>query len=469
MNQKVAVVKAGKAEYPENPPFNPPVKYPEYPYAETDPTNPVYQAVRETLIKLGLDEETYGTASWNPLGDIIKPGDNVVIKPNFVSHPRAENTDPRSLVTHGSVIRPLIDYCLIALKGRGNLIVADAPQSDSDFEKIKEITKIQDVIDFVNRRSSLKVGLLDLREEYAQTKNGIILKRVKINGDPRGYNTVDLGDSSAFCPIEKDMARIYGAYYDFEKVREHHQNCRHEYYVANTVLNADVFINVPKLKTHKKAGVTISLKNIVGINGDKNYLPHYRFGSKEEGGDEYNNKSFSKSIGSRFYQLVFKTMSRMGPNQMKLMVFPRKIYSFLTKGNITRHRGGSWYGNDTIWRTIVDLNRILFYADKDGKIQGSIQRKYLSIVDGITGGEDDGPLFPTAKPAGIIIGGFDPVLVDMAGTALMGFNWRNVPHIVAAGEALGSDANARPDTSGINLHFKPPASWRGKLDSGQNG
>jgi hypothetical protein len=53
------------------------------------------------------------------------------------------------------------------------------------------------------------------------------------------------------------------------------------------VLSADLVVNLPKLKTHKKTGVTLALKNLVGINGDKNWLPHHSQGSVEKGGDEY--------------------------------------------------------------------------------------------------------------------------------------------------------------------------------------
>ena len=33
-----------------------------------------------------------------------------------------------------------------------------------------------------------------------------------------------------------------------------------EYCISNTILDADVIINIPKLKTHKKAGITVCLK-----------------------------------------------------------------------------------------------------------------------------------------------------------------------------------------------------------------
>src|ERR1022692_1434372 len=48
----------------------------------------------------------------------------------------------------------------------------------------------------------------------------------------------------------------------------------HRYAVGNTVLSADVILNVPKLKTHMKTGMTGALKNFVGIVGSKDFLPH---------------------------------------------------------------------------------------------------------------------------------------------------------------------------------------------------
>ena len=50
-------------------------------------------------------------------------------------------------------------------------------------------------------------------------------------------------------------------------------------------------------------------------------------------------------------------------------------------------RSGSWCGNDTIWRTVVDLNRILLWFDGDGKPR-KVPRRYLTIVDGIIAGEE---------------------------------------------------------------------------------
>lgn len=445
----------GKRQYPNNIPFNPPEKYPEYPYEETDKNNMVYKAVRDLLIRLELDKEKFGTRDWNPLGEIIKPGDNVVIKPNFVSEPRSINVDPFSIITHASVIRPIIDYCQIALKGKGTLVVADAPQTDSDFEKIKQITRIQEVINFVNANSSLKIDLLDLREVKFQLKDGLIIKRFKNNGDPRGYTTIDLGDRSEFRSIEAYMNRIYGADYDFEEVRKHHTNRKHEYYISNTILKADAIINVPKLKTYIKAGITVCLKNFVGINGNKNYLPHYRFGSREEGGDERPGNGLTQKISSKFYKFIFKAMSKMGPTEMNLMRIAKIAYSSLGFKN----KAGAWYGNDTLWRMIVDLNRIILYADEKGKMRDEVQRRCLHIVDGVIAGEGNGPHFPTAKPCGVILGGFNPVLVDLIAAKMMGFDWEKIPQITGAKRALFPLVSVDEGKLGFDLGFQPPSGW----------
>jgi len=35
------------------------------------------------------------------------------------------------------------------------------------------------------------------------------------------------------------------------------------------------------LKLHRKAGITCALKNLIGINGNKEYLPHHRLGGSQ--------------------------------------------------------------------------------------------------------------------------------------------------------------------------------------------
>jgi uncharacterized protein (DUF362 family) len=62
----------------------------------------------------------------------------------------------------------------------------------------------------------------------------------------------------------------------------------------------------------------------------------------------------------------------------------------------------------------------------------------LSIVDGVIGMEGDGPLHGTAKPAGVLIMGADPVAVDCTCARIMGIPPERIPTLVyAAAKRIG--------------------------------
>ncbi len=99
--------------------FAPSENYPEYRWSDiSSEPNEVYDMVRECLHGYGLDNEHFGTKDWNPLGEIIRKGDTVVIKPNWVED-KNENRKGgiACLVTHAAIIRAMIDYVFIALGG----------------------------------------------------------------------------------------------------------------------------------------------------------------------------------------------------------------------------------------------------------------------------------------------------------------------------------------------------------------
>ena len=79
--------------------------------------------------------------------------------------------------------------------------------------------------------------------------------------------------------------------YDASATRSNHRRGFHNYFVAQSILDADLLINLPKWKAHQKSAVTGALKNLVGINGDKAYLPHFRRGAPKWGGDEYRDEN----------------------------------------------------------------------------------------------------------------------------------------------------------------------------------
>ena len=100
----------------------------------------IYDAVRSLFISMKFDEKNIGKKTWNPFKDFIKKGQTVLIKPNLVLH-RNENklgtTD--SLITNFSIIRPIVDYVILALGNTGKIIVGDAPVQDCDFNELKKI------------------------------------------------------------------------------------------------------------------------------------------------------------------------------------------------------------------------------------------------------------------------------------------------------------------------------------------
>jgi uncharacterized protein (DUF362 family) len=102
--------------------------------------------------------------------------------------------------------------------------------------------------------------------------------------------------------------------YDPNLMIAHHDKHRHEYLITNRVFEADLIINLPKLKTHIKAGLTGALKNLIGINGHKEFLPHHIKGSYLEGGDNYMNPSFLKEymkILMRKFGVKFKKIASL--------------------------------------------------------------------------------------------------------------------------------------------------------------
>ena len=85
---RVAVYRQEQPRYPAVPPFHPGESYPEAPFADlaTDQPNEAYGGIRRLFALLGFDAANYGSARWNPLGRLIRHGDHVVLKPNFIRH-----------------------------------------------------------------------------------------------------------------------------------------------------------------------------------------------------------------------------------------------------------------------------------------------------------------------------------------------------------------------------------------------
>jgi hypothetical protein len=213
-------------------------------------------------------------------------------------------------------------------------------------------------------------------------------------------------------------------------LNSHHRGGRHEYLISKSAIDCDVFINLPKLKTHKKAGLTLSLKNLVGINGDKNYLPHHTEGDPSNGGDQFPGPSLLRSVerhGGRLARHIAMTLPRVGPRLLRTI----RTSGLRVAGDTeTVVRSGNWYGNDTTWRMALDLNACLLWGSSEGGFRPLHQRKpYLSFVDGIIAGEGSGPLNPDPAALGMVAFGENAANVDAACAWLVGFDPDRLPII----------------------------------------
>jgi len=84
------------------------------------------------------------------------------------------------------------------------------------------------------------------------------------------------------------------------------------------------------------------------------------------------------------------------------------------------------YENDILWRSLCDLNKLIRFADKNGKIQQTMQRRYAVVVDAIIGTDRGGPVSPSTVDSSAIIAGFDPVAVDGVCLRLMNWNYERI-------------------------------------------
>ena len=391
----------------------------------TGAPNHAYAAVRAALLALGLDAERFGQADWNPLGALVARGAHIVLKPNFIRHWNpAEGEDVASVITHGSVIRAAADYAMLAAGPEGRVTIAEAPQMDCDWDAVREIVGLDAIVAEL-AAAGRTLSAIDLRREWSRFEDGVVVERHPLPGDPAGYRVVELGTESFFEGSGLDPDRMRGADYDPGPTSEHHRDGRNDYLLSETVLSADLVVNLPKIKTHKKTGVTLSQKNLVGINGDKNWLPHHCVGSSHDGGDEFPERRLVDRLRSRATEWARPFLqSGRGVSLFRLARRAEKA----ARGDAFI-RAGNWYGNRTTWRMCLDLNRAFLYSDAKGLHLGSARpvRKALHLLDGIVAGENEGPLAPTARPLGAVIASLDPVAADLVAVRLMGFDEDQLP------------------------------------------
>jgi len=398
----------------------------------------------------------------------------VLLKPNWVHHENRSGEGLDSLITHTSVIEAVLHYVLKAAPS--TIIIGDAPIQGCDFAALVRQAGIES-LGRLAETSSTEISVRDFRCVRLTERTSS-----QIRNTDRGYDQyvlVDLASESSLEPISEAASEFRVTMYDPRDMRPHHGPGRHRYLVAREVLEADVVFNLPKLKTHKKAGLTGALKNVVGINGHKEFLPHHRKGGSADGGDCYPGSSRLKRFAEEMLDISNRS-SRRGVRY----VLPRLGRLAVTAGtyfggddNLT----GSWHGNDTVWRTCLDLQRVLHYARVDGSLSDTQQRTVVSLTDAIVAGEGNGPLAPSPVGLGLLSLSTSTAAVEWVHALIMGLDPERIPLLLQTLQLNRMPLiRVRPDELVIRLDgtgcsvqqvyertgrpFRMPQGWRGACE-----
>lgn len=327
----------------------------------------------------------------NPLQGLIRPGDTVVIKPNWCSQHKFPFP-----ITHPSVVFPLVEFAVKAGAARVNIVEAPMtlPRGCNWFW------------------SPAFVGGHDLAERIRERHAGTEVSFVDGNDDE--FLWVDVGGASELLPLDPRILDHDG-HTGFEKnmffdVTDSRGYNPRKYRpglaaIARSYLECDVFINAPKLKTHGYAGITAALKNLMGLN--------------------------LRSTIHRMDLDAFRAYEAR-PDFADCRESPMRDIPHFDRTKLGDWKWGSWGsvesnyhagpGNDVLWRTLADLNKIILYAAPDGTMRDRPTRRYLSVVDGIVGTDKTGPITDSLVRSGCIVAGRDPVRVDAVSAYIMGWD-----------------------------------------------
>lgn len=388
----------------------------------------VYSLVEKAMMLMNRENPE------NPLSKIVRSGDTVVIKPNWGT----QYLFPKP-VTHPSVVVPVIEYAVKA--GAKKIIVAEGPMTLYRSQKYFWGPA------FVNAYGLIK----ELQKRHPDVEF-----RFQDANDDQFY-WVELGDASTFHSAYGIPDLDHDGHTGF--VRDLFFSAADAagyspgkykvgiYAIARSYLEGDVFIGVPKLKTHGWSGITAALKNLMGLN--LRTTSHYLAGEVMA--------EYQKNPEFKLYR---ESPLRDVPHYSKA--------SWNGRGFVNRKLIG--YENDILWRSLCDLNKLIRFADKNGKMQETMQRRYAVVVDAIIGSDRGGPVSPSTVESSAIIAGFDPVAVDGVCLRMMNWNYERIRLVKNINEIdhyrVGSLGKVEEHLVGIDLkssafskYYIPPSNF----------
>ncbi|NQT18776.1 MAG: DUF362 domain-containing protein [Planctomycetes bacterium] len=309
-------------------------------------SNPAYQLVWDTVAELGL-----GPAD-NPLRDLVSAGDTVIIKPNL------ESDD----CTQAPMVRPIIDMCLAA--GAGRINVGDGAPCDGTQQRLDSMG-YSNMVNILRGRGHTQLYTVDFTSA-------------------NGWSWIQLGDACAYTGsgyTNDDL--VSGTSVRFNQTDSHGVNPNGQAVGWNAItdylLDADVVINVPKLKVHDALVSTFAIKNWVGV-------------------------ALSTTTGSDNCADNFSRVCHWAVDAS------------------TRYDYG--YGNDFMWRELANIHRATIYW-KNGGLHDTPQRKYLVVTDGIQG--VDNTQHGDEVQLGIVLAATDTIASSTVSHRMIGWDFRYIP------------------------------------------
>jgi uncharacterized protein (DUF362 family) len=384
---------------------------------------PVYEQVRQSLV---------GQRIANPLPTIF-------LLCNFVYHKRPHETwdQFRGKTTQCEVLYPLIEQILAVYGTKVRIRIGNAPLQGADWQRLVDELGLSELVThFRERLNADIIELCDLRLHVRESKRHYLTSRVRDEDEYRSDQCVlvDLGEKSLLDEVTAENTAFRVLDYGTDRISRCHRPGKHVYIIARKVLESDLIISVPKLKTHEKVGITTGIKGCVGTIAHKDCLPHHRKGSIADGGDEYQRPSRLRRILSDYHDFV----NRLRPSRATdCLLFTGRVLNKLHTRGKSRFAAGSWSGNDTAWRMSLDLARISLYATSDGQMAAQPVRRHFVLTDGVIAGEGQGPLNVNPVHFGYLSWSEDLAASDLVNSAAMGMNLDQLP--IVRGAFLLSD------------------------------
>jgi hypothetical protein len=410
---------------------------------------------------------------------VISPRPTIFLLCNFVYHKRPNETwdQFRGKTTQCEALYPLIEQIVAAYGADVRIRIGNAPLQGADWDRLVDELGLSRLAEhFRERLGGDVIELCDLRLHIRETNGRFLTSRAQNEDEYRSNECVlvDLGEKSLLDEVTSDDTAFRVIDYGADRITRCHRPGKHVYIIGRKVLESDLIISVPKLKTHEKVGITTGIKGCVGMIAHKDCLPHHRKGSVADGGDEYQHRSRVRRLLSNYHDFVNRLPSSAAANCLLLSDRVLRKLNSLRGGNCA---AGSWSGNDTAWRMALDLARISLYATPDGRMADEPMRRHFVLTDGVIAGEGQGPLNVNPVHYGYLSWSEDLAASDLVNATAMGMNLDQLPIVRNAfrlsdyplttlnwPDDLPLNVNSRPSTlqafrRGDARAFRMPRGW----------